>query len=50
MRKCDCSGDEQNCELEVDLPDDYIDTLYEQYVKETPKPLSKEQWIKTITA
>ena len=50
MKKQNCYGDDHMNELELDLPDDYIDTLYQIYVKETPKPLSKEQWLKTITS
>jgi len=50
MKKCDCYGDEQNCDLEMELPDDYIDTLYEIYAKETKNPLTKTEWLKTVVS
>lgn len=50
MKKCDCYGDEQNCDLEMELPDDYIDTLYEIYAKETKNPLTKAEWLKTVVS
>lgn len=53
MKSHNCCGDSISCDIPVELPDDYMDTLYAIYVKdckETGKdPLSKEKWVRSIT-
>lgn len=53
MKTHNCCGDAMSCEIEAELPDDYMDNLFRIYMKECQdagkEPLSKEQWIKAIT-
>lgn len=54
MKKRNCCGENVSCDVPVDLPEDYMDTLYAMYVKECTeagkKPLPREDWMKSISA
>ncbi|MDF2926880.1 MAG: hypothetical protein K0R57_5794 [Paenibacillaceae bacterium] len=49
-----CCGDGISCDIPVELPEDYMDTLYAMYVKDceaaAKQPLSKEQWLSEIAS
>ncbi|WP_438446660.1 hypothetical protein [Gorillibacterium sp. sgz5001074] len=53
MKSHNCCGDKEACDIPVELPEDYMDTLYGIYVKECKEqgkePLTKNEWIATIT-
>lgn len=53
MKSHNCCGDGVSCDIPVELPDDYMDTLYAIYMKECKEagrePLPKEKWIRTVT-
>lgn len=53
MKNKNCCGDNIACEIQPELPDDYIDTLYAMYLQDCKKanqePKSKQEWIKTIS-
>lgn len=52
MKKHNCCGDDLSCELEAELPDNYIDQLYAMYVKDCEEkgqsPLQKQEWIASL--
>ncbi|MFM9329383.1 hypothetical protein [Paenibacillus mesotrionivorans] len=54
MKTHNCCGDGIACDIPVELPEDYMDTLYQMYVKDCEKegkePQTKAQWLENISA
>lgn len=53
MKNKNCCGDQTACDIPVELPEDYMDTLYGMYRKDCENngkaPLTKEEWLRTIS-
>jgi hypothetical protein len=54
MKTHNCCGDGISCDIPVELPEDYMDTLYGMYVKDCEtagkEPLTKSKWLENISA